>query len=215
MPKLSPGLRRCIFTAALLPLLLLALSACGTPTPSPKPVGVPTPVAQIPQVSDTPTSLPPPTPPSSGGDAGGTAVDVSTWPKVSYTTAGTSYSYRYPPGWTPDLSFCAPGAARNASGTLLPARCASTDILVGQKAKDLGTLKGDNITLGGKQAIKEIDRAPRNGQAELIYTVLVYDPSGTPLAGFSTSIGPGTDAATITNIVSMLDRITSTLVVDR
>ncbi len=214
MPTLSPGLRRCIFIALLL-LLSLALSACGTPTPSPRPVDVPTPVAQVPQVTDTPISPPTPTVQSSGGGTGGEAVDVSTWPQVSHATGGTSYSYRYPPGWTPDLSYCVPGAARNASGTLLPARCASTDILVGQKAKDLGTLKGNNITLDGKQAIKQIDRAPRNGQAELIYTVLVYDPSGTPLAGFSTSIGPGTDAATVTNIVSMLDQITSTLVVDR
>jgi len=210
MPKLSPGLRRCIF-GALLFLLLLTMTACGTPTPSPKPVDVPTPAPQVPQVANTPTSQPTPTAQSSGGNT----VDVSTWPQISHTTGGTSYSYRYPPGWTSDLSYCAPGAARNASRTLLPARCASTDILVGQKAKDLGTLKGNNITLDGKQAIKEVDRAPRNGQAELIYTVLVYDPSGAPLAGFSTSIGPGTDAATVTNIVSMLDQITSTLVVDR
>lgn len=213
MPTLSPGLRRCIFIALL--LVLLALSACGTPTPSPRPVDVPTPVAQVPQLTDTPISTPTPAVQSSGSGTGGAAVDVSTWPQVSHTTGGTSYSYRYPPGWTPDLSYCAPGAARNASGTLLPARCASTDILVGQKAKDLGTLKGNNITLDGKQAIKQVDRAPRNGQAELIYTVLVYDPSGIPLAGFSTSIGPGTDAATVTNIVSVLDQITSTLVVDR
>ncbi len=142
-------------------------------------------------------------------------ADVSSWPAVRHTTEGTTYSYHYPAGWTPDLSYCAPGAARSASGSQLPARCAATDILVGQKARDVGTLSGQNITLSGKQAVKAIDRAPRNGQAEVIYTVIVYDPSGVALAGFSTSIGPGTDAATITNIISMLDQIAGTLAVSK
>jgi hypothetical protein len=140
---------------------------------------------------------------------------TSSWQSVSHTASGTTYSYSYPPGWTADLSYCAPGAARSQSASQLPARCASTDILVGQKARDLGSLTGQNITLSGKQAIKQIDRAPRNGQAELIYTILVYDATGIPLAGFSTSIGPGTDAATTNNIVSMLDQIAGTLVVGR
>jgi hypothetical protein len=221
MSKPSSSLRRSIFVAALLPLLSLALSACGAPTAVPKPAPVPTAASLIP---NTPGLAPnplattqKPSDPSAGTGTGISApgADVSTWSRMSRTTGGTAYSYRYPPGWTPDLSYCAPGAARSASGSQLPARCTSTDILVGQKARDVGTLTGQNTTLNGKQAIKQIDRSPRNGQAELIYTVLVYDPSGTPLAGFSTSIGPGTDTATTNNIVSTLDQIAGTLVVGR
>jgi hypothetical protein len=216
MSKSPPGFRRSIAASALLLLFTLILSACGTPTPTPRPPEVPT---AAPQVKDTPAPAPTATaqPSSSGGDQGGASggTDISTWQQVSRSASGTTYSYSYPPGWTSDLSYCAPGAARNASGNLLPARCASTDILVGQKAKDVGTLTGDSVTLNGKQAIKQIDRAPRNGQAQLIYTVLVYDPSGTPLAGFSTSIGPNTDQATSTNIVSMLDQVAGTLQVDK
>jgi hypothetical protein len=86
---------------------------------------------------------------------------------------------------------------------------------VGQKARDIGTITGENITLSGKQAVKQINRTPRNGQAELIYTLLVYDATGVPLAGFSSSIGPGTDTATMNNIVSLLDQIAGTFVVER
>jgi hypothetical protein len=218
MSRSSPSLRRSIFAVALLPLLSLALSACGAPTAVPKPpIDVPTPVAQAP---DTPAPAPNPPataaqPSDSNAGMAAPAADVSTWSQVTHTTGSTTYSYRYPPGWTADLSYCAPGAARTASGSQLPARCASTDILVGQKARDVGTLTGENITLSGKQAVKQIDRSPRNGQAELIYTVLVYDPSGAPLAGFSTSIGPGTDPATMNNILSMLNQIAGTFVVGR
>jgi hypothetical protein len=223
MSRPSLSLRRSIIAAALLPLLSLALSACGAPTAIPKPAAVPTAVAQVPGtpgLAPNPlATIEQPTDANAGTGTGtgmaAPGADVSTWSQVSHTTGGTTYSYRYPPGWTPDLSYCAPGAARSASGSQLPARCTSTDILVGQKARDVGTLTGQNITLNGKQAVKQIDRAPRNGQAELIYTVLVYDPSGAPLAGFSTSIGPGTDAATTNNIVSALDQIAGTLVVGR
>jgi hypothetical protein len=214
MPKLSRMVRHSIIAVALFSLLPLVLSACGTPTAVPKPFDVPTPIVQ-------PTGIPAPQPtatleqPSGGIPKATSPADTAGWSQVSRTASGTIYSYHYPPGWTPDLSYCAPGAGRNASGSVLPAGCASTDILVGQKAKDVGTLTGDNITINGKQAIKQINRAPRNGQAELIYTVLVYDPSGTPLAGFSTSIGPGTETATINNIVATLDQIAGTLAVGR
>jgi hypothetical protein len=207
-------LRRSVFAVALLCLLSPVLSACGTPTAVPRPLDVPTPIGHV---VGAPTPQPTATieQPAAAKPGAPSSDDKSRWSPVSRTVSGTTYSYRYPPGWTPDLSYCVPGAARNASGSVLPAGCASTDILVGQKARDLGTLTGDNITIDGKQAIKQINRAPRNGQAELIYTVLVYDPSGAPLAGFSTSIGPGTETASINNIVVTLDQIAGTLAVGR
>jgi hypothetical protein len=220
MSKRPSNPRRGIIAAALLPLLALALSACGTPTPPAEPATVTTPAAQAPQVPDVPQVQPPAQVEQPSDNSGSTGMsapgsDVSSWSPVSRTLSGTTYSYRYPPAWTADLAYCAPGAARTASASQLPARCVSTDILVGQKARDIGTITGENITLSGKQAVKQINRAPHNGQAELIYTVLVYDATGVPLAGFSSSIGPGTDTATMNNIISLLDQIAGTFVVER
>ncbi|MEO8285453.1 MAG: hypothetical protein ABI670_03340 [Chloroflexota bacterium] len=236
MDKIFARLRygRGIARTALLSLLALSISACGAPTEVPRPQEVATPIAQAP---NTPAPNPPaivepvpttaaeapvaPVAPDTSADNGNGADlaaqggDVSTWSLVNKTTDGVTYSYRYPPGWTTGLTYCAPGAARTASGSQLPPRCAATDILVGQKARDLGTFKGENITLGGKQAIKEIDRSPRNGQAEVIYTVMIYDATGLPLMGFSTNIGPGTDAATVTNMLTALNQVAGTLVVGR
>src|SRR6478609_9302091 len=64
-------------------------------------------------------------------EAAPAASGSNSWPVVERTANGLTYSYRYPGGWTADLFYCAPGAARSASGNELPARCASTDILVG------------------------------------------------------------------------------------
>jgi hypothetical protein len=150
-----------------------------------------------------------PTPNGGAPAPGGTA----SWKTVQRSAGGVTYSYRYPPGWAADLSYCAPGAARTASGNELPARCASTDILVGQKAKDMGNLTGFSVTINGKQAIKQIDDNPRNGMASRIYTLLVYDATGIPLVGFSTSIGPGTDEATRNSVTATLDKVAATLVV--
>ena len=219
MSKPSSSLRHSIFVAALLPLLSLALSACGSPT-------------AVPQTRPcTYSRLTGHQHARSRAKSGRYCPEALGYQRRHGHGRTRSRRYNLEPGephhqrhdlqlplsarLDPDLSYCAPGAARSASGSQLPARCTSTDILVGQKARDVGTLTGQNITLDGKQAIKQIDRSPRNGQAELIYTVLVYDPSGAPLAGFSTSIGPGTDAATTNNIVSVLTRLAGTLVVGR
>ena len=168
MPRLSPKMRRSIIVAAFLPLLSLTLSACGTPTAVPKPFDVPTPIGQA---TDTPAPQPTTTAGQpSAGDPGTTPpAGTASWSQASHTVGGTTYSYSYPPGWTPDLSYCAPGAARNALGSVLPAGCASTDILVGQKARDVGTLTGDNITIDGKQAIKQVNQGPsqRPGRIDL------------------------------------------------
>jgi hypothetical protein len=147
-------------------------------------------------------------------ETGGTA----SWGTTQRTHADLTYSYRYPAGWSADLAYCAPGAARTAGSNELPARCASTDILVGQKAKDVGTLRGGNLTnlvIDGKQAARQLDDNPRNGMASRIYTVMLYDGTGVPLVGFSTSIGPGTDDATKNNITATLDKIATTLTVGR
>ena len=151
-------------------------------------------------------------------EAAPTASGSNSWPVVERTANGLTYSYRYPGGWTADLFYCAPGAARSASGNELPARCASTDILVGQKVKDIVPLRGGTITnliIDGKQAQKQIDDHPRNGMASRIYTVIVFDGTGQPLVGFASSIGPGTDTATQNNITAALDTIAATLTVGR
>jgi hypothetical protein len=148
-----------------------------------------------------------------------TAVgDTSSWEIVERTVGDLTYSYKYPAGWSADLAYCAPGAARNAGSNELPARCAATDMLVGQKAKDVGTLRGGNVTnlvIDGKQATRQLVDNPRNGMASSIYTVMLYDGTGAPLMGFSTSIGPGTDTATQNNITATLDMIAATLTVGR
>lgn len=173
---------------------LLLLAGCGSETAAP-PASVPAVVEAAP-----------------------TANASQSWPSVERTANGLTYSYRYPGGWTADLFYCAPGAARTASGNELPARCASTDILIGQKAKDIVPLRGGTLTnliIDEKQAQKQIDDHPRNGMASRIYTVMIFDGTGQPLMGFATSIGPGTDTATQNNITATLDAIAATLTVGR
>ena len=217
----------------LIMLVALSLSACATQDPNPAPPDVSvsvadTPVPNPPAITEptaaaAPESSGPTEAPSvNGSDTAGNMAaeekgtgDASTWQKVQRTTDGITYSYRYPPGWTADLAYCAPGAARTATGNELPARCAATDILVGQKAKDIGTITGENLSLNGKQAVKQVNRNPRNGIASRIYTVMLFDASGVPLMGFSTAIGPGTDEATQNNITAILDEVAGTLTVGR
>jgi hypothetical protein len=199
---------------------LLLLGACAAPgqdprlnIDSPAPAAVKT-VESIdpPAVTEATVAVPPKT---EGAEQAANPGDVSTWKQVTRTAGAITYSYRYPPGWTAELAYCAPGAARTMTGGELPARCASTDILVGQKAADVATIQGENISLNGKQAVKQINKEPRNGMASRIYTVIVFDAAGGPLMGFSTSIGPGTDDATQNNITVMLDQVAGTLTVGR
>jgi hypothetical protein len=209
---------RWVLTAGATALLLLG--ACAAPGQDPQ-VGIEGPAPAAPKATE---AVNPPavteatvtTPPKTEGDEQAAAAgDVSTWKQVTRTAEGVTYSYRYPPGWTAELSYCAPGAARTMTGGELPARCASTDILVGQKVADVATIQGENISLSGKQAVKQVNKEPRNGMASRIYTVIVFDAAGGPLMGFSTSIGPGTDDATQNNITAMLDQVAGTLTVGR
>lgn len=143
------------------------------------------------------------------------AGDTASWKSAQHTEGGLTYSYLYPAGWTADLTYCAAGSARNAISNELPAGCVSTDILIGQKAKDIGSLSGESLTINGKQAVKQIVDNPRNTMASRIYTLMLYGATGAPLVGFSTSIGPGTAEATRNNITDVLDKIAATLTVGR
>jgi hypothetical protein len=199
---------------------LLLLGACAAPSQDPQlNIDAPAPAAvktaetiDPPAVTEATIAVPTKI---EGSEPAANPGDVSTWKQVTRTGGGVTYSYRYPPGWTAELAYCAPGAARTMTGGELPARCASTDILVGQKAADVATIQGENISLNGKQAVKQINKEPRNGMASRIYTVIVFDAAGGPLMGFSTSIGPGTDDATQNNITAMLDQVAGTLTVGR
>jgi hypothetical protein len=213
-------LRRALLAGA---AALLLLGACAAPGQDPQvnvdgpaPSAAKTPeAANPPAVTEATITVPPKTDGGEQGEQAASAGDVSTWKQVTRTAGDVTYSHRYPPGWTADLSYCAPGAARTMTGGELPPRCASTDILVGQKAADVATIQGENISLNGKQAVKQINKEPRNGMASRIYTVVIYDAAGGPLMGFSTSIGPGTDEATQNNITAMLDQVAGTLTVGR
>jgi hypothetical protein len=136
------------------------------------------------------------------------------------TAGGVKYSFRYPsPTWTADLTYCGPEAQSDAkdvgSGFGIPAGCAVTDILVGQKIKDVGQLSGESMTINGKRAIRHIESTPRSGMASRIYTVLVYGTDGMPLFGFSTSIGPGTTVEAQEKITSTLNEIAGTITVEK
>jgi hypothetical protein len=138
--------------------------------------------------------------------------DISSWPLYEATLEGVHYNYRYPPEWSSGLTYCAPGVDKSeAEGGHLPAGCVSTDILVGRKARDVGQLSGELLTIDGKRAVKQIDTAPPNVLVSGIYTLLVYGNDGAPLLGLSAMIGANTDVATQEEIIFTLDRIAGTL----
>ncbi len=193
---------------------LLVLAGCGSVPPADGGMGGSQ--ANAPAVVDAGSAVP--TVESKASSDGSTTEDTASWNTEQRTAGDVTYSYKYPAGWTPELTYCVPGAGRNAIGNELPARCAATDILVGQKALDVGTLRGGNmtnLTIDNKQAMRQVDSKPRNGMASLIYTVMIYDATGAPLVGFSTSVGPGTDQATQNNITATLDKIAATLTAGR
>jgi hypothetical protein len=126
-----------------------------------------------------------------------------------------TYTLSRPPGWSDDLSFCLnKPIGREAKGPGLPAGCAVTDLLIGRKATNVGTLTGESlVTLDGKRAIKQVDKQPRSSLAARIYTFVVYDAQGASLFGFSTSIGVGTPAADQEAITHTLDAIAGSVTV--
>lgn len=139
--------------------------------------------------------------------------DTSSWPVAHGNVGGVTYSFHYPSNWTSTLLYCAPGASsKSKEGGHLPTGCASTDILVGQKARDVGRLAtGAPLSIGGKNALRAIEKQPANGLVSLVYTTMVYDASGAPLFGFTTQVGPSTDRATLDAITATLDTMASTI----
>jgi|GEM_PF-3268566 len=144
------------------------------------------------------------------------AGDISAWQASTATLEGVSYSYRYPPEWTASLTYCAPGSrGAGEEGGHLPAGCVSTDFLVGQKALDMGQLRGETLTINGKQAVKQLETHPASALVSRIYTVMVYGADGAPVFGFSSMIGASTDLPTQEAITATLDKIASTVQVNR
>jgi hypothetical protein len=70
------------------------------------------------------------------------------------------------------------------------------------------------VTIGGKAARRFVDDRPVNVLVSRVYTTMVYDAAGTPLFGFTTQIGAGTDAATLDAITATLDTIAGTVKVE-
>jgi hypothetical protein len=208
-------LRRRSLVLWVLLLALVALAGCQTSPAASQPDGSGKPGTPLPNppavVEPTATLLPHDTPTPTGKD---------TWAVSTDTAGGVKYSFRYPSAtWTADLTYCGPeaqGDARDArAGFGIPAGCAVTDLLVGQKAKDVGQLSGESLTINGKRAVRHIEASPPSGMASRVYTVLVYDADGTPLFGFSTSIGPGTSVEAQEKITSMLNEIAGTITVEK
>ena len=142
-------------------------------------------------------------------------ADTASWPVASGSVDSVTYSFHYPPTWNASLLYCAPGAGNNhKEGGHLPTGCASTDILVGQKARDTGRLSGSTLSIGGKTARRAIESHPANVLVSQVYTTMVYDAAGTPLFGFTTQIGPATDKATLDAITATLDTMASTIKVE-
>ena len=142
--------------------------------------------------------------------------DSSTWPVAQGTVDGVSYSYKYPAGWSADLTYCAPGAAEAGRGEQhLPKGCVSTDFLVGQKAGDVGRIQGDTLDLGGKSAVRLVDGAPLNGLVSRVYTLMVYGDDGQPEFGLVTMVGPDTDKALQDEVTAKMDAVAATLRVEK
>ena len=141
-------------------------------------------------------------------------ADSGSWPVASGSVDSVTYSFHYPPTWNSSLLYCAPGAGIQKEGGHLPSGCASTDILVGQKARDAGLISGGTLTISGKSARRAIDSHPANVLVSQVYTTMVYDAAGTPLFGFTTQIGPATDRATLDAITATLDTMASTIKVE-
>ena len=187
---------------------LLALAACQSPAGAPLgDSGKPgTPLPNPPAVTEPTVTAPP--------------AKTDTWPLAEGSIDGVRYSYRYPPGWTADLTYCVPGAKPGAEEDgHLPAGCVSTDFLVGQKALDVAQLLDNGSVRGnpgssGKSVVTHIERDPPNVLVSRIYTVLVYE-SGAPVFGFSSMIGANTEAAAQDEITTMLNGVVSTLNVER
>jgi hypothetical protein len=178
-----------------------------------------------------PTATTAPLPPNGPADASGeptpttpegqAAAGPSAWTQHSRTGAdGTRLSYRYPPTWTADLTYCPAEKNTNQGlGSHLPPGCASTDFLFGQKAAGVAPgIKPSESTSrneGDVRVVTQVDTPLDTSKASSTYTVLVYNATGTPLSGFVTYIGPGTSEADSKAILATLDDLASTVTVEK
>jgi hypothetical protein len=143
------------------------------------------------------------------------------WTQYSRTGAdGTRLSYRYPPTWTEDLTYCPNNKNANQGlGSHLPPGCASTDFLFGQKAASVASsiksAQSKTRNAGGMQVVTQVDTPTDTSKASSTYTVLVYNATGTPVSGFVTYIGPGTSEADSKAILATLDDLASTVTVEK
>lgn len=145
------------------------------------------------------------------------ATPSAEWPRKSMAaTGGVSYSYSYPPDWSADLVYCP--NSKQGMGSHLPAGCAGTDFLFGQKAQDvnlgLKSASSKRLVVAGKQAIKQVDTPFDSSKAARTYTILVYGNDGAPVFGFVTYIGPGTSQADQMAILANLDSVAASLAVE-
>ncbi|MDQ3929326.1 MAG: hypothetical protein M3328_09285, partial [Chloroflexota bacterium] len=160
----------------------------------------------------------PPTPTTSESQA---AAGPEMWTQYSRTGAdGTRLSYRYPPTWTEDLTYC-PGAknTNQGLGSHLPPGCAGTDFLFGQKvagiASSIKAAQSKTRNAGTMRVVTQVDTPIDTSKAAGAYTLLVYNADGTPLSGFVTYIGPGTPDADSKAILATLDEVASTVIVEK
>ncbi|MDQ5826226.1 MAG: hypothetical protein M3441_18690 [Chloroflexota bacterium] len=159
---------------------------------------------------------PTPTTPESQAAAGPGA-----WTQHSRAGAdGARLSYRYPPTWTEDLTYCPGDKNTNQGlGSHLPPGCASTDFLFGQKvagvAPSIKPSQSKTRSAGDMRVVTQVDTPIDTNKAASTYTVLVYDASGTPVSGFVTYIGPGTSEADTKAILATLDDLASTVTVEK
>ncbi|HEY0068658.1 MAG TPA: hypothetical protein VGE04_01675 [Chloroflexia bacterium] len=239
-PKARHTTRRPTIFITLLALVAVALAGCQSPggigSQSSKggaqgeslpavtaPTGTPSPVAPTPTTGTVPTSNPgdssaPPTPTTPESQA---AAGPSAWTQYGRNGAdGTRLSYRYPPTWTQDLTYCPAGKNTNEGlGSHLPPGCASTDFLFGPKvasvAAGIKSPQSKTVSVGGTRVVAQVDTPIDISKASRTYTVLVYDKSGKPVSGFVTYIGPGTSDADGKAILATLDTIATTITVEK
>lgn len=229
MPREATA-RKHIVSFALLALLALGLAGCGSGngTGSQPASGdtsgqsLPAVTAPTATIASVPTSgagkggEPTATTPASQAEAG-----PSAWTRYSRTSAdGASLSYRYPPTWTQDLTYCPEAKNTNQGlGSDLLTGCATTDFLSAQKAASVATgidqAKSKTLSAGGKRAATQIDTPLDTGKASSTYTMLIYDDIGTAITGFVTYIGPGTPEADRQAIIATLDSIAATVTVEK
>ena len=194
-----------------------SLPAVTEPTVTPSPVP-PTPTTGTVPAGDPGNSASPPKPTTPESQA---AAGPSAWTLYGREGEdGTRLSYRYPPTWTKDLTYCPTAKNTNQGlGSHLPSGCASTDFVFGQKAADVAAgmePSQDKVTsAGGMRVVTQLGIPLDTSKAASTYTVLVYDESGTPLSGFVTYIGPGTSEADSQAILATLDQITATVTVEK